>query len=89
MTNTSTSMTPSMAAPTVTRRAGRVLTDRLPLTREIKTIHRDVKETAADLGDSTHAPRLRPHRRPGISNGPSRNTRGSPTGKPLPGNQYL
>lgn len=32
----------------------RVLTDRPALTREIKAIHREVKETAGDLGDRIH-----------------------------------
>lgn len=32
----------------------RVLTDRIGLTKEIKAIHREVKETAADLGDRIH-----------------------------------
>jgi hypothetical protein len=35
--------------------ARRVLLDRLSLTREIKAIHREVREHAADLGDRVHA----------------------------------
>ncbi|MBD9723501.1 hypothetical protein [Streptomyces caniscabiei] len=35
--------------------ARRVLLDRLSLTREIKAIHREVRERAADLGDRVHA----------------------------------
>jgi hypothetical protein len=35
--------------------AGRVLVDRLGLTREIKAVHVDVRERAADLGDRVHA----------------------------------
>lgn len=34
--------------------AHRVLTDRTGLTREIKAVHRDVRERAADLGDRVH-----------------------------------
>lgn len=34
--------------------ARRVLTDRLSLTKEIKAIHRDARERAADLGDRVH-----------------------------------
>lgn len=35
--------------------ARRVLTDRTSLTKEIKAIHKDVRERAADLGDRVHA----------------------------------
>ncbi|MFJ8855151.1 hypothetical protein [Streptomyces sp. NPDC102437] len=35
--------------------ASRVITDRAALTREIKAIHREVKETAGNLGDRIHA----------------------------------